>query len=1144
MNHQETQQVAARDEKWVPFTERVKIISIICSSNTPLVKFIIKRAEAKGYKGKKTVDNHVVDVVVSEESDPEPARKKTSSKRRVKKKVTLSTDDNIISDDPNVSLELATRGSNKGTGTILGVPDESTVVSATTSEGTEEDQLSDEDKDDKDDDADDEGDDYISDNLYANDEDAKIEYDEDEIYKYKIRVHKDKDVDMSNAKLKDSNKGDEEVTDAAKEDAEKTLEVKDDAKKTELPPTSSSLSVSSATVTILPPPSVSITPLVPQQTTTLIPTPPITTNALTITNAVFESNELFDVQHRVAKLENDVSKLNKTDLFAEAIATLKIQVPSVVDNYLGSKVRDTMHANKSFNRNHANHRLYHALMKALIEDENAMDKEVSNTVEEYKRNHDDDEDDDDEDPPAGPNQGKSAFAKELVDEPTVEVVMKDTGEDVAVLDEPEQTWFNQMVSTTKDPLTFNDLMATPIDFSKYVLNRLKIDNLTQFQLTSPRVKSVSVKKLHEYGNLEEIMVKRADHQFYKFKEGNFMDLHLNDIEDMLLLAIQHKLFHLTNNDIIDFIVDLRMFTRSLVIKKHLVPSRLDNSVVPYGYACFTEKGPGHLGLSFPGKSFNLELKRNSWHKTLYKINHKKVRSDPEEYFSNHRIVEVFRVTTEQQHGLDFLEQINVMRENDKLDSFSEADFTIETTEEGTKILATIDDAELFENLTLMGYNISLNQKFTFQKGQFSHQWKYLIHTIMQSCSPKSTRFNEFSSNITTVLVCLATNRVYNFSKMIFDGMVKNVNNKVSKFLMYPRFLSICLSMSQFGQTTHTHTYGVPFHTRKLFTTLRVNNPSFSGRIVPLFDTMLVSQGEGSGTPTEPHHTPFPEAQQTLPTTSSSPTLPPVTTVNIPPVILTAPLPTVVPTDIPQLRHYTRRARIAQSSALPPVADEPASPLRDVSQGEACPTVSSIDAEQDRANIAKTSTLPSDSTPRVTSLAADKGTQGLEINSLNGRIKALEDKDSGIAEQSGDDALIKGRRLDEGEEAAKKGSNDTEGMINVLTSMDAATVLSSRVVEVPIGSGSIPTADLPATGVPTGSDVVPTADPPATEVPTGSDVVPTASLIFATATVVTPYTRRKGKEKMIESETPKKKKIQEQMDIQIATKLKEEMERDA
>ncbi|GJY77447.1 hypothetical protein Tco_0482563 [Tanacetum coccineum] len=83
------------------------------------------------------------------------------------------------------------------------------------------------------------------------------------------------------------------------------------------------------------------------------------------------------------------------------------------------------------------------------------------------------------------------------------------------------------------------------------------------------VKSVSVKKLHGYGHLEEIVVKRADHQLYKFKEGDFVDLHMNDIEDMLLLAVQHKLFHLTDSDIVDFIVALRMFTRSLVIKKRV-----------------------------------------------------------------------------------------------------------------------------------------------------------------------------------------------------------------------------------------------------------------------------------------------------------------------------------------------------------------------------------------------------------------------------------------------------------------------------------------------------------------------------------------------------------------------------------------------
>ncbi|GKE85842.1 hypothetical protein Tco_1559584 [Tanacetum coccineum] len=42
-----------------------------------------------------------------------------------------------------------------------------------------------------------------------------------------------------------------------------------------------------------------------------------------------------------------------------------------------------------------------------------------------------------------------------------------------------------MVSTIKDPLTFIDLMATPIDFSKYVLNRLKINNLTQDIMLGP-----------------------------------------------------------------------------------------------------------------------------------------------------------------------------------------------------------------------------------------------------------------------------------------------------------------------------------------------------------------------------------------------------------------------------------------------------------------------------------------------------------------------------------------------------------------------------------------------------------------------------------------------------------------------------------
>nr|GFB65487.1 ribonuclease H-like domain, reverse transcriptase, RNA-dependent DNA polymerase [Tanacetum cinerariifolium] len=138
---------------------------------------------------------------------------------------------------------------------------------------------------------------------------------------------------------------------------------------------------------------------------------------------------------------------------------------------------------------------------------------------------------------------------------------------------------------------------------------------------------------------------------------------------------------------------------------------------------------------------------------------------------------------------------------------------IETTDEGIHILTTVDGIQR----TVSESSLRRNLKLRDEDGIVSIPDTELFENLTLM-GPKSTGFNECSSNIATALVCLATNRTYNFSKMIFDGMVKNVNNKVSKFLMYPR-------------------------------------------IVPLFDTMLVHQGEGSGTPSEPHHTPFPEDRE-------------------------------------------------------------------------------------------------------------------------------------------------------------------------------------------------------------------------------------------------------------------------------------------
>nr|GEW66524.1 hypothetical protein [Tanacetum cinerariifolium] len=74
---------------------------------------------------------------------------------------------------------------------------------------------------------------------------------------------------------------------------------------------------------------------------------------------------------------------------------------------------------------------------------------------------------------------------------------------------------------------------------------------------------------HGYGYLKEIEVRRADNDLYTFKEGNFPRLRINDITDMLLLVVQNRLTNLSRNDVSDFAIALRMFTRSIVIQKRV-----------------------------------------------------------------------------------------------------------------------------------------------------------------------------------------------------------------------------------------------------------------------------------------------------------------------------------------------------------------------------------------------------------------------------------------------------------------------------------------------------------------------------------------------------------------------------------------------
>ncbi|GJS65893.1 retrovirus-related pol polyprotein from transposon TNT 1-94 [Tanacetum coccineum] len=274
------------------------------------------------------------------------------------------------------------------------------------------------------------------------------------------------------------NFGDQFLHDKPTEDDQEKSKVREESDSTI--PDSSHQTVTS-TPPVIPP----FTEVSSSKPSLLVTPPPINTEATTITTSLPEITPFIALQLRVARLEQEMSEVKKTDHSADVLASIRTQVPTAVDNYLGTKLDDAllkvlerhtadliekysvlpgpesvknqesekspkeiikakkeqdeekqdstysirstdkvdleefdlksalfshMNKKKSANKNTTNYRLYHALMEALIADEDAMDKEVADKVKDHKRKHDsddDEDDDDDEGPSAGSNQGRS-----------------------------------------------------------------------------------------------------------------------------------------------------------------------------------------------------------------------------------------------------------------------------------------------------------------------------------------------------------------------------------------------------------------------------------------------------------------------------------------------------------------------------------------------------------------------------------------------------------------------------------------------------------------------------------------------------------------------------------------------------------------
>ena len=222
-------------------------------------------------------------------------------------------------------------------------------------------------------------------------------------------------------------------------------------------------------------------------------------------------------------------------------------------------------------------------------------------------------------------------------------------------------------------------------------------------------------------------------------------------------------------------------------------------------------------------------------------------------------------------------------------------------------ISSLSNEALFGGLTNMGYEGSTN-KFTFYKALFPPQWKFLIHTIQQCLSPKRTAWNEFSSSIAYAIVCLSTSQRFNFSKMIFNGMLSNLDTKASKFLMYPRFIQLLINRELTDIPPSAGVFLPLSHTKKVFSNMRRVGKGFSGAVTPLFSTTVgVTHPQGEGSGLHPTSTGTPTDTQPTPSTSTIPQSP----------IHSAP--------IPILKTYKSKKTKRAPSSLESTPQQPESP---------------------------------------------------------------------------------------------------------------------------------------------------------------------------------------------------------------------------
>nr|GEW12622.1 hypothetical protein [Tanacetum cinerariifolium] len=343
----------------------------------------------------------------------------------------------------------------------------------------------------------------------------------------------------------------------------------------------------------LPPLTIPAIPQVPHA-----PTPP-TTSPSTFLQDLLNFGSLFGFDHHLKTLEDNFSEFVKINQFAGAVSSIHGIVERYMDQQMNEAVKTMneqleaevltrssnssktsyvvvvnllemelkkilikkMESNKSIQRFDEQRNLYKALVDAYKYDKIILDT-YGDTVTLKRHRVADDQ------PIAKASQHHEWFQQKKKP-PTPDRAWNKT---LPATHESIQSWISDLAKQADSRSSFNEPMDTLVDFSAFLMNRLKVDTLTPELLdglTYELMKGLCKSPVKLDFFLEEITVRKDDDKLYKFKEGDFKRLHIQDIEDMLLLLVQGNLTNLTVNERFAFNVSLRMFTRSIVIQRRM-----------------------------------------------------------------------------------------------------------------------------------------------------------------------------------------------------------------------------------------------------------------------------------------------------------------------------------------------------------------------------------------------------------------------------------------------------------------------------------------------------------------------------------------------------------------------------------------------